>query len=224
MLEAVLEGQAPHAWLKAVMSKYPATVKILDSKGLSQKDSVQHLFEIFVKPEFADQLLAEIDQDTDVFDVETIKSKTGIIYGSIKTRRCTVCRKIANSNCFLSSVTTNSKGLAEWTVLGNHDSFRELLTSLERKGIPVEVKRRTNLENRRLLTSRQEQILYMAFDRGYFDFPKKTDLEELADQAGVKPSTLTEILRRGQRKVLEEYFGRRVSAHLEEKIGHAPSK
>lgn len=94
---------------------------------------------------------------------------------------------------------------------GNHDSFRELLTSLEKVGISVELKRKTVLEDRKLLTSRQEQILYIAFERGYFDFPKKVGLEELAHQVGVKPSTLTEILRRGQRKVLEQYFGRRSS-------------
>lgn len=217
MLEAVLEGEPPHSWIKAVMARYPAAVKILDSKALSEKDAVQHLFEVQVKPELADQLLAEIHQDKDVFDVETIKSKTGRIYGSIKTRRCTVCRKIATSNCFLASVTTNSKGMAEWTVLANHDSFRELLTSLDRDGISIQVRRKTNLEDRKLLTGRQEQILYIAFDRGYFDFPKKVGLEELARQVGVKPSTLTEILRRGQRKVLEEYFGRRSSAHLKDK-------
>ena len=53
---------------------------------------------------------------------------------------------------------------------------------------------------------RQEQITRMAFERGYFDFPRKTDLKELADIFGISTSTLSEILRKGQRRIMAGYF------------------
>ena len=64
-----------------------------------------------------------------------------------------------------------------------------------------------------MLTSRQEQIRSIAFETGYLDFPKKVGLKELADQTGIKTSTLAEILRRGQKKVLGEYLARRSLLH-----------
>jgi len=69
------------------------------------------------------------------------------------------------------------------------------------------------LEDSDLLTTRQEQLLTIAFERGYFDFPKKIGLEELASLVGIRASTLAEILRRGQRKILGEYLARRLLLH-----------
>jgi len=102
---------------------------------------------------------------------------------------------------------------ARWTVIGNNDSFRELLAALEKDSIPFEVKMKRNLEDTELLTGRQEQLLAIAFERGYFDFPKKVGLEELAALADVKTSTLAEILRRGQKKILGEYLSKRSLLH-----------
>ncbi|WP_081423301.1 helix-turn-helix domain-containing protein [Archaeoglobus fulgidus] len=58
------------------------------------------------------------------------------------------------------------------------------------------------------MTYREEEILKIALEKGYFDFPKRVKLEQLAEFFGIAPSTLSEILRRGQKKVLEKYFGK----------------
>lgn len=211
MLEAVLQCPQPHSWIEIAVNRYSATVEILDSKMLP-KDQVQHLFDIQVKPELSGGLLESLNQDEDLIGIETMKSKSGHIYGSATSLRCTVCKDLARSKCFLASVDVTKEG-ARWTVIGNNDSFRELLATLEKDGIPFQVKLKRNLEDNELLTARQEQILSVAFERGYFDFPKKVGLEELASLAEVKTSTLAEILRRGQKKILGEYLARRSLLH-----------
>ena len=87
------------------------------------------------------------------------------------------------------------------------------MAALERKKIPFQVDLRKTLEDSELLTARQEQILTIAFERGYFDFPKKLGLVELAASTGIRTSTLAEILRRGQKKILGEYLARRSLLH-----------
>ncbi len=216
--ELVLSSGQPHGWLKIAADKYSATVRILDSKILSP-DVVQHLFDINVKPELADQLIAEIRRDKDILDMEAAQSRCGRIHGYISTGRCTLCKEVAASRCFLASVAIE-KGGARWTILGSHSSSAELLNSLEKRAIPFELKLKRNLDDSELLTARQEHILYMAFEKGYFDFPKKTGLKELAAETGVKTSTLTEILRRGQKKILEEYFSARGLQHPHSESGH----
>jgi predicted DNA binding protein len=212
VLEAVIRCPQPHSWIDLAVDEYSAAVEILDSK-MSSKGTMKHLFDIQAKPDFTDDLVSAIRKDRDILDLEVIKSGSGHVYGSATSARCTVCREVARSNCFLASVSVASKGQAKWTVLGSGDSFRELTSALDRRKIPFEVTLSKTLEDKELLTARQEQILTIAFERGYFDFPKKRGLSELASMTGIKTSTLAEILRRGQKKILGEYLARRSLLH-----------
>lgn len=211
MLQSVLQCPQPHGWIETAASKYSGTVHILDAKILPD-GSVKHLFDIHVKPEVVGDLLDELERDKDMVEIETIKSKSGHIYGFATSQRCTVCKEVAKSKCFVSSVEATSEG-ARWTIIGNDDTFQGLLSALDAKDIAFEVKLKRSLENTELLTARQEQILSVALDRGYFDFPKRIGLEELAALAQIKPATLAEILRRGQKKILSEYLARRSLLH-----------
>ena len=212
MLEATLEGRQPHKWMEIAVGGYSAKVEILDSK-MPTPDTVQHLFDIQVKPDLMDEVVQAMRKDGDLAGLEIIRSKNGHVYGSAASSRCTVCKEVAKSKCFLSSVSVVSRERAHWTVLGNDDSFSDLIRSLERKRITFEVRMQKRLEDTDLLTTRQEQILSIAFERGYFDFPKRAGLKELASETGIKTSTLAEILRRGQRKILGEYLTRRLLLH-----------
>ena len=59
--------------------------------------------------------------------------------------------------------------------------------------------------SRKYLTVRQEEVIEIACENGYFDIPKRTNLKELADHFDVCPATLCEILQRAERKVISEY-------------------
>ena len=223
MLEAVLEGPQPHKWIEIAVGEYLASVEILDSK-LPRPGAVQHLFDIQVKPAMMDDVVRAMRRDKDLTGLEVIRSKNGHVYGSAASSRCTVCKEVARSKCFLTSVTVAARDRAHWVVMGNDSSFKNLIGTLERKKIPFKVKLQKRLEDTDLLTTRQEQILSIAFEEGYFDFPKRIGLKELAQQTGIRTSTLAEILRRGQKKVLGEYLDRRLLLHRDFPGGQAASK
>jgi predicted DNA binding protein len=110
-------------------------------------------------------------------------------------------------------VCLRNEGRAQWTVLRSDRTVQALVKTLETKKTSFEVKMKQKLEDTDLLTTRQEQILSIAFERGYFDFPKKQGLEQLAADTGIRASTLAEIIRRGQKKILGEYLSRRSLLH-----------
>jgi predicted DNA binding protein len=56
------------------------------------------------------------------------------------------------------------------------------------------------------LTDRQLSVLRAAYHAGYFDWPRGSTAEELADSIGVSSPTLHNHLRRGQRKLLGAFF------------------
>lgn len=65
----------------------------------------------------------------------------------------------------------------------------------------------TRVENE--LTDKQRSVLRSAYLAGYFDWPRGTTAEELADALGVSSPTLHNHLRKAQRSVLDEVFGDR---------------
>ena len=212
MIEAVLECPQPHGWIRLATEKYAAQIEILDSKVLP-RGGVEHLFELQVDPTRVDELMKMIKNDKDVVEVDFMRSKGGHVYGSVSSKRCTICKQVAGSKCFLASLVVGTSGLPQWTVVGGSSSYRELVAGLEKHKIPYELRLLRELQDSELLTGRQEEVLSIAFQSGYFDFPKKTGLKELAARTGVKESTLAEILRRGQKKILGEYLTRRSLLH-----------
>jgi len=56
------------------------------------------------------------------------------------------------------------------------------------------------------LTDRQESALHAAYAGGYFDWPRESTAEEIADAMGVSSPTLHNHLRKGQRELLQAVF------------------
>jgi predicted DNA binding protein len=56
------------------------------------------------------------------------------------------------------------------------------------------------------LTDRQRSVLQAAYHAGYFDWPRGSTAEDIADSIGVSSPTLHNHLRRGQRKLLATFF------------------
>ena len=91
MLEAVLLGPQPHRWMEIAVGDYSADVEILDSKLLSA-DSVEHLFDIQVRPALMEELVRAMRRDKDLTELEVIRSKNGHVYGAASSGRCTLCK------------------------------------------------------------------------------------------------------------------------------------
>ena len=78
------------------------------------------------------------------------------------------------------------------------------------------------MENIKKLTAREENILKIALEKGYFEHPKKITHHKLARILGVSPATLTEMLRRGQQLVLQQHFKGRLSVLGKRYYSHLP--
>jgi predicted DNA binding protein len=58
------------------------------------------------------------------------------------------------------------------------------------------------------LTPGQREALSLAYERGYFDEPRESSLEELADELGVSSTAVGGRLRRGTARLVERVLGR----------------
>ena len=56
------------------------------------------------------------------------------------------------------------------------------------------------------LTERQQTVMHLALERGYFEWPRSVEARELAAELDVAHSTFLEHLRKAERKLLEGAF------------------
>ncbi len=205
-MEAVISLKIPQNWMSEIPEKHPVTIKVLDRIPYSEK-GVKDLVEIAGPQESMDEVLKDIRKNPLVSKVDTTMTERGKIVGAVTTSRCDICRILTDSDVFLISAETKAAGKVEWTlVMSDKDVLKGIFDRLKSKSVVAELVKLTKIDDKESLTERQDKITHVAFERGYFDYPKRISLRELARMFDVSQSTLSEILRKGQRKIVLDYF------------------
>ena len=204
MIDAVLAIKAPE-WMTDLVSKYDARVRVLSCIPFAA-GGVRDLVEISAPEGRLEEAVAEIKSSSHFQEVDIAQTAKNSALASISTNRCSVCSTLAGSECFLISAAPR-EGRIYWTLLASGKKpLRELMETLEENSFEVEIIKMVELKGRDALTMRQEEIIRIALDKGYFDYPKRTSIRKLANLFGVSISTLSEVLRVGQKKILSSYF------------------
>ena len=206
MMEAVISLKIPQNWMSEIPTKHPVTIKVLDRVPYSEK-GVKDLVEIAGPQDSFEEVLSDIKKNPTVSNIETTMTERGKLIGAVTTARCEICRILTDSDVFLISAETRDNGKVDWTVvLSDKSVLKEIFDHLKNKNVEAELVKLTKIDDKESLTERQDKITKVAFERGYFDYPKRISLRELARMFEVSPSTLSEILRKGQRKIVLDYF------------------
>ncbi|WP_114578791.1 helix-turn-helix domain-containing protein [Saliphagus sp. LR7] len=105
---------------------------------------------------------------------------------------------------------------ANWTfrlLFPERDLLAEAVDELEEQGITVDITRMVeagrsaDLEETAALTDAQETAINEAYDRGYYDVPRRISLEDLAAELDISHQALSERLRRANKVLASEQIG-----------------
>ena len=207
MIEVHLLVDAPENWVKAMNQGHSALVKIMDVKGSEKAPAVQNFVDISTSNMSADKLIKTLGSSKGIMNIDLVRLDPHRVMGTITTEYCPVCSTLSGLNCSLLSANTREDGKMEWKLLlSGDDTVKKVTDRLAAQKVKFEILQVTRLSNRKDLTTRQEQIVKMALELGYFEFPKKIRLEELSERLGISPGTLSEILRRAEKHILTRYF------------------
>lgn len=172
---------------------------VMRVEGLTKVDSsVKGL--VRVKAQKVDSIISNLPS---YCEGVTLSSKEAKVL--MREHTCLVSVPILESGCIITGVELEENSIL-WSITCDDESFLTLLSKLEDAKVEFDILYKGKPDDRSEITYREEEILKIALEMGYFDFPKKVKLEELATIVGIAPSTLSEILRRGQKKILERYF------------------
>ncbi len=150
-----------------------------------------------------------IKNSEDVVNYEFLE-ENNLIYGSVITKRCKICSILAKCGCVFRKIKYEN-GIVTWDMIGSKENIKLALNLLKNNNIKFEIRNVYNYKSIKTnnLTLNQEKVLSIAYKLGYFDFPRKISLSDLAKILNLSPSTLDEKIRKAVKKVLDEYFNLR---------------
>lgn len=205
MIEAVLRVHLPCSWVTRLMTEYGATVNVVEQKDL-EGGVLQSLVEIELGEADPAEVVASLEGNPDVLRVEAEIPPKGRVLATLQVKDCQACHALAESECFLTDATAMEGGGLVWDIIApDRSTVEDLMESLD-GGPQAELLSVRSVKMKGMLTYRQEEVISLAYTLGYFEFPKKISLTSLAKKLGVAKSTLSEILRTGEAKVLHAYF------------------
>ncbi len=199
LLDVIIEVKTPCELLELL--ERGVQLSIADVRRVDD-DRVSHLISFPAsKAQDVQQLLQKLD-----FEFKAVGASGDRCHAVVTKCSCIVCKAITRHRAFMVFGRLNEKGLMEFRFISDFKSYRGILDELRKRQIPHKVKGITRYKPSGILTENQERILLIALKSGFFDYPRKVSLEELAERLGLTPPALSETLRRGMRRLLEHYF------------------
>ncbi|MBI4362728.1 MAG: helix-turn-helix domain-containing protein [Euryarchaeota archaeon] len=132
---------------------------------------------------------------------------TEVIF-SLRTRGIPMVRAFQKSEVILQTPLIFRRGYGTYTVLGSRQRIHALLRTFDEMEISYRLESIRSAQERRskgLLTPHQERVIRYALRRGYYDVPRRADLEDLSGRLGLSRSGLSELLRRGERRLIQDH-------------------
>ncbi|MFQ6088843.1 MAG: helix-turn-helix domain-containing protein [Candidatus Methanofastidiosia archaeon] len=205
MIEAVLAVKIPNLWHCEVTEKHDVRLKFLSCMPF--ESGGRAIVEILGREKILDYILEELaEKSPKVSLILSEKEKRRLVFkGTMED--CKACKYLVMSGCFLVTPFFAEKGYMNWILVTDEkDSLNFLFEKLKELGCDVKVLKITGLEEEGILSKRQEEILKHAVGKGYFEFPKKIGIRDLAEEFDVSIATISEILRNAEQKILRRHF------------------
>jgi predicted DNA binding protein len=171
--------------------------KVIDVRGTSE--GIGHMVNI-------PQTQVEMISDKTPFNIVNIGKGEASVW--FESEGCDLCETIISKGSFLvSGGSLGEEQVLYRFILSHPEAFHEIISELEEKGYKPKVRKMEQYKIRgKILTGKQELVLWHALKTGFFEYPRKINSIELSKRLGIVPSTLSEITRRGFRRLTESYF------------------
>jgi predicted DNA binding protein len=171
-------------------------LKVVDVRS-SHTGSVKHLMDL------GEEQAKKVPKE--MVSAKRVEGKTAVW---MESEGCEVCNTILAHDAFLVSGKSLEDSMILYSfMVPTFEAYQAILADLTKTGHMFIVRKIGKFEQQiGVLTENQERIFWLALKSGFFDYPRQVDLTELSKKLGISPATLSEIMRRGTRRLLEHYF------------------
>jgi hypothetical protein len=213
MVEIVLSGVDGEDWVTETLRSEGVAFRLLDCRPADRgRRRLLRLFEVQTNGAGMGPVVDRLRARVTARDVGTTSLGADRALLRVAVPMPSACSAAFDMGDFCISCpfldTGNGTESATWKVLVPQigDARRLLAASTRRGGPRPSLVRAGAYRKRWGLTGRQEKALRLAFDLGYFDYPRKVSLATLASRLGVGRSSALELLRKATTKLAAQRF------------------
>ncbi|MDP2749725.1 MAG: helix-turn-helix domain-containing protein [Nanoarchaeota archaeon] len=120
-----------------------------------------------------------------------------------------IVHEIIQSKCFVSKKVPLVDGWEIWTIAApKKTAIKNALEEIKKHGEFKLLYIKKSTFDGFNLSEKQEKILRMALEKGYYNWPKKTSIQQLAKSMKLSKPTTAEHLRKAEIKIINREFGK----------------
>ncbi len=199
MQQAKFSVGDPDGFWKEISVKYPQlSFKVKNWLNLDKKTTCF----LTISGDKTEEFLKDLKKKFK--DLEILQSSGNKAYVKYNiSNQKTITRQVIKNACFFLEPMEIKKGKLVFLVgATEREAFSGLYNDLQPLGI-VKIIYIKESEIKTPLTVKQEQILQMARELGYYEWPRKISVQELAKRLNLSKSTFIEHLRKAESKILQ---------------------
>ena len=192
----------PGDWMTDVSKQYSTVIRIIASVP-GEKDDLTETVELSSPGDNVEDVVAYISKRKGVIDSDLLVLNKGRAFGTVHSRGSKLRRRIAKMDAVIDAAKSDRNGTVRYIILtcsaGVVNTFMKELSKLGK------LESISKLEGH-VITAKDESVLSLASRAGFYEYPKRSSIRDLARMLNMANIDVTESLRLAQRKVIEGYL------------------
>ena len=201
---------SPESWIDNLCRNDSARVRVLSMKSQDSERNITHFVEITSDKVSAEHLRRDLSKLAGVTGCDLASVGLNRLVGAVTSSDCLVCFLIMQSRTgyFVGPAVTEGDCQITYRLFMSGEGIPNFLQSLHENGVTYKIGEIAKMSPTRALTPKQERVMKSALELGYYEYPKRISTEDLSKAVGVSTSTVSEILRRAERRIISGYFAK----------------
>ncbi|MDY6776083.1 MAG: helix-turn-helix domain-containing protein [Halobacteria archaeon] len=205
MPEAKLRLSLPEGkWISEISKSYSdvlfrVVAAVADENGVG-------IIEMDGDDDDIETIISEMEKDEEIQSLNPLQKTDNEALVEFETSSPSLLLAAKESGMPIETPFDINDGEVVWEITASHERLSNLSERLDTLGVNFDVEYIRETEREDLLTDNQEELLLTAFEKGYYDTPRRASLDDVSHEAGIAKSTCSETLHRVEGKVIERFI------------------
>lgn len=191
-------------WLATFNKKYPELNFNILSKFLIRENLGIISFQI--RGSSITHFISDFKEKLERREYQILYQSEDLVILNIKENNPWILNTLVKTELLISYPVLVKDGKLLIEAITNRSKVDIFLTQLKKRKIKAKIERIGYYYKLTLLTQRQNEIVNLAYQNGFFNIPRKISLSEFASELKISKSALSETLRRIFKKLAHNYL------------------
>ncbi|MGV9173825.1 MAG: helix-turn-helix domain-containing protein [Promethearchaeia archaeon] len=204
-VQARIEIEIPASkWLSQFNQEFPDLNIEIISKFLLEDNIVNTLIE--VQGSNISSFLDNLKKMKKPLNFQILFKEIDMVILNVKVKDPWILTALVETELFVEYPILVKEGHLYIETISERTIIDDFLKNLEVKGIDFTLKSVGYYRRNPILTKKQQELVKLAYKEGFYQIPRNISMKDIADQLNISRSAVSEMLRRINRSLVENYL------------------